>query len=201
MTMPPLPLSLFLLGSPPTVSPPLASSRLPPAGGFTRLTLVPKDKWTSKAAHAERAFWYSCWSAGREACSGADKDKASGGRCYDDGDGSRFGTTVTIPRVVPDGEYVLGYAWYGGLGDGFTESFFGDCTLEGRETSGGGGGRTAGFRRAWHVYFSVWQDEHTEAAGTADRPRERQSRGTCVARHSWWRSALCQGAMFSPVHL
>lgn len=101
----------------------------PPAGGFTRLTLVPKDQWTSAAAHSERAFWYSCWSAGREACPSGDKDKKGGGRCYDDGDGSRFGTTMTIPRVVPDGEYVLGYAWYGGLGDGFTESFFGDCTF------------------------------------------------------------------------
>ncbi|GAB0497932.1 hypothetical protein MMPV_009269 [Pyropia vietnamensis] len=124
--MPPLPLFSILLAFLPSLPPFPASLRLPPAGGFTRLTLVPKDQWTSKAAHAERAFWYSCWSAGREACPAADKDKAASGRCYDDGDGSRFGTMMTIPRVVPDGEYVLGYAWYGGLGDGFTESFFGD---------------------------------------------------------------------------
>lgn len=114
------------------------------AGGFTRLTLVPKDKWTSKAAHKERAFWYSCWTAGRESCPAADKDQASGGRCYDDKDGSRFGTLMTVPRVVPDGDYVLGYAWYGGLGDGFTESFFGDCTLLSGVAAGGrGGGRGA----------------------------------------------------------
>ena len=121
----------------------------PHPGGFTRLTLVPKDAWTSREAHDKRAFWYSCWSAGREACTASNKDIGTGGRCYDDKDGSRFGTSMTIPRVVPDGDYVLGYAWFGGLGSDMKSSFLGDCTWGGTDRRAARGGRLGGRGGLW----------------------------------------------------
>lgn len=153
------------------------------AGGFTRLTLVPKDQWTSKAAHAERAFWYSCWTAGRESCPASDKDQGGGGRCYDDQDGSRFGTLMTVPRIVPDGDYVLGYAWYGGMGDGFTESFFGDCTLLcGVAAEGRRGGRGAARPNTRAALFShlLWRG----GRGMAEHVCDEQPAATRLPRRA-----------------
>lgn len=75
-------------------------------GGFLRLSLVPVHQKMSHAVHARNAFRWSCWSHGRIGC--------GSGSCGTDRTRSRYRQFMTIPDVFPDGEYVLGYAWYGG---------------------------------------------------------------------------------------
>lgn len=75
-------------------------------GGFLRLSLVPVHQKMSHAVHARNAFRWSCWSHGRIGC--------GRGECGTDKTRSRYRQFVTIPDVFPDGEYVLGMAWYGG---------------------------------------------------------------------------------------
>ncbi len=75
--------------------------------GFVRFTLVPKALRMNKAAHDMFAFRYSCWEAGEISCE-------PGTNCGTDETKKRFQTEVEIPRVFPNGEYVLGWTWYGG---------------------------------------------------------------------------------------
>lgn len=75
-------------------------------GGFLRLSLVPVHQKMSHAAHARNAFRWSCWSHGRIGCGRGD--------CGTDRTRSRYRQHITIPDVFPDGDYMLGYAWYGG---------------------------------------------------------------------------------------
>lgn len=67
--------------------------------GFVRLALVPVAEARSVAAHAKYAFWWSCFGALMHKCERNEKcDRA----------GLEYGTKVTIPTVLPDGNYVLG---------------------------------------------------------------------------------------------
>lgn len=75
-------------------------------GGFLRLSLVPVHQRTRHDVHARNAFRWSCWSHGQIRC----RD----GKCGTDRKGWRYRQFITIPDVFPDGEYVLGFAWYGG---------------------------------------------------------------------------------------
>lgn len=88
-------------------------------GGFVRFTLVPKSKRMEKHVHDMFAFHFSCWEAGETRCDG---------HCGTDQKGKRFQTEVEIPSVFPDGEYVLGWTWYGGIRhrDGSEKSEYGD---------------------------------------------------------------------------
>ncbi|GAB0494656.1 hypothetical protein MMPV_005952 [Pyropia vietnamensis] len=75
-------------------------------GGFLRLSLVPVDQAMNHTAHRVNAFRTSCWSHGRVWC--------GRGVCGNDRKRSRYKQMITVPPVFPDGEYVLGFVWYGG---------------------------------------------------------------------------------------
>lgn len=89
-------------------------------GGFMRLTIVPVSDLFSRDAHNSLAFYYTCWDSHQVDCVGGFAD------CGSDGKGESFETTVTIPTCFPDGNYVMGYVWYGGLNRGGTSGMFGD---------------------------------------------------------------------------
>lgn len=111
-------------------------------GGFIRLTLVPLDHMMDKAAHAANAFHYSCFGANPTAATRRDirTDQfgfniAGEDGTFHNGPVMIYETHTTIPTVLPDGDYVLGWAWYGGIGGTLEENqpenparsgFFGD---------------------------------------------------------------------------
>jgi hypothetical protein len=75
--------------------------------GFVRFTLVPKSQRMDFGSHDRFAFRYACWEAGSTACS-------PGEFCGTDLQGIKYTANVQIPAVYPDGDYVLGWSWYGG---------------------------------------------------------------------------------------
>lgn len=92
-------------------------------GGFERLTLVPVAKMMDKRIHERNAFFYSCWGAKTKVASAADRKKDKFGFSITGNDGTEHGhapafyeTHITIPACVGDGDYVLGWVWYGGIG-------------------------------------------------------------------------------------
>lgn len=89
--------------------------------GFVRFTLVPKQDRMDNAMHDKFSFHYACWEAGKTNC-------AQQEFCGTDQERIRFQTPVEIPRVFPDGEYVLGWSWYGGtrFRDGGPKAEYGD---------------------------------------------------------------------------
>lgn len=77
-------------------------------GGFIRLSLVPVSSLSDAAAHERLAFYYGCWEQGVHRCGphqpcGADKTRLALQRY------------ITVPTYLPDGVYVLGFIWYGGI--------------------------------------------------------------------------------------
>jgi len=75
-------------------------------GGFVRFSLVPIRDRQNKAAHNRFAFRYACFDSGIHKCR---ED-----RCGSDNDGEAYKTKVQIPTTHPDGDYILGFSWYGG---------------------------------------------------------------------------------------
>jgi hypothetical protein len=57
-------------------------------------------------SHNKFAFRYACWEAGATPCNGE--------YCGTDLHGIKYTADVQIPPVYPDGDYVLGWSWYGG---------------------------------------------------------------------------------------
>lgn len=76
--------------------------------GFVRLALVPRQKRMSFVAHAFGTFQYSCWDINKRPC---DPAKSHCGT-----DNYTYQTYATVPSVN-NGEYVLGWSWYGGYGE------------------------------------------------------------------------------------
>ena len=68
----------------------------------------------SHSAHKKGIIAYRCWDAKLINC------KKGEFNCVDDREGLAFEDKLTIPKIYPDGDYVLGWAWFGGNG------FFGD---------------------------------------------------------------------------
>lgn len=92
-------------------------------GGFIRMTLVPPEKMMNKKEHDKNAFYYTCWGANPTAAGSDELGKDQYGFGLIGGDGEQhehskgyYTMDVTIPPVVPDGKYVLGWVWYGGVG-------------------------------------------------------------------------------------
>jgi hypothetical protein len=92
-------------------------------GGFVRTSLVKPGDMMDKEAHSRGAFHYSCWGAHVEVATEAEKKKDGKGYSIADVDGKNhnkgpayYTTNITIPDVVPDGDYVFGWAWFGGTG-------------------------------------------------------------------------------------
>lgn len=83
-------------------------------GGFVRFSLVPRILRMSKTAHDKLAFRYSCFEADQFDC---EEDHCGTGK-------SLYRTDLQIPTSFEDGEYVLSWAWFGGLAG--NKSFFGD---------------------------------------------------------------------------
>ena len=91
-------------------------------GGFIRLTLVPPRDMMNKDVHSRNAFHYSCWGARTQVATQAELTPVNGVSLIGS-DGMQhslppayYTTTIKIPPVVPDGDYVLGWAWFGGIG-------------------------------------------------------------------------------------
>lgn len=72
--------------------------------GFIRLTLVPIEKRMSFSAHAKYTFHYACFESNPSNC---DPDEFNCGT-----DDIIYTTEFKVPKV-PDGDYVLGWSWYG----------------------------------------------------------------------------------------
>lgn len=92
-------------------------------GGFVRHSLVPIDKMMDKNVHAKLAFHFGCWGGNPKAAKPSELGRDSQGFSLVGGDGalhtlpiSYYTTSIVIPPVVPDGKYVLGWTWYGGIG-------------------------------------------------------------------------------------
>jgi len=85
-------------------------------GGFVRFSLVPKRDRMRKKVHDRMTFRYACFDSDIHKCKAAE--------CGTDKESRAQRTNVEIPTCYPDGEYILGWAWYGGtLG---TKSIYGD---------------------------------------------------------------------------
>lgn len=90
-------------------------------GGFVRHTLVPPEKMMDKGVHERNAFSYSCFGATPVQAQASDLGEDKWGFSIVGNDGKKaptgyYTSTITIPDVVPDGKYVLGWVWYGGTG-------------------------------------------------------------------------------------
>lgn len=77
-------------------------------GGFVRFSLVPLSQMTDHRWHEYTAFHYGCFEAYRYSCSGSVA-------CGNDNKGKGYYQYVEIPRVFPDGMYVFGMVWFGGV--------------------------------------------------------------------------------------
>ena len=64
-------------------------------------------KW-SKRSHDYYAFEYGCWSSGQTKCRGKED-------CGSDRKGLKYERTITVPKCLPDGVYIFGAVWFGGL--------------------------------------------------------------------------------------
>lgn len=77
-------------------------------GGITRLALVPVKSMWSREAHKKLSFYYTCWDSHHVRCPNREM-------CGTDTKRQSMRAKVRIPTCLPDGNYVFGYVWYGGL--------------------------------------------------------------------------------------
>lgn len=92
-------------------------------GGFISFSLVPKHLRMDKTAHRKMTFRYACFESDPYPCDLLPKLNCGT-------DSLLYRTKVTIPTSLRDGEYVLGWTWFGGL-QRHSVSYFGDyysCT-------------------------------------------------------------------------
>lgn len=88
-------------------------------GGFSRWTLVHVRDMMNHNKHRQNAFLWSCGDTGRKYCSRRYRTRD----CFFDISNVHYNHYVRIPKIYPDGVYVLGWVWFGGGG---TWGFFGD---------------------------------------------------------------------------
>lgn len=75
-----------------------------------RWALVPPSLANDQAAHDAAAFAWGCYSAEEVRCSG----KAERVKYYwKDQKRLSYRSQIEVPTHVPDGDYVLGWVWYG----------------------------------------------------------------------------------------
>lgn len=84
-------------------------------GGFVRWSIVPVGSKMDAKVHEQMAFHWGCWSAGRFRCRpGAHRKEF----CMDDRLGKATGyayqDSIQVPRIYPDGDYVLSFVRVGG---------------------------------------------------------------------------------------
>lgn len=92
-------------------------------GGILRWAMVPVSEMWEIDSHERNAFHWSCWSINRFSCSAMERNRD----CYFDRSNQAFRDYLRIPDNLPDGDYVLGWTWYGG-GEGPVgkQAIFGD---------------------------------------------------------------------------
>jgi len=83
-------------------------------GGFVRWALVPVSRMNNPVAHEHFAFRWGCWSAGRFVCSEENRRKLCLDDRLDEKWAQAFSEHVEVPKVVPDGDYVLSFVRWGG---------------------------------------------------------------------------------------
>lgn len=91
-------------------------------GGFVSVSLVPLQHRNNFKVHSDLTFWEGCFNQNRFYC-GRDPR-----RCGTDKNGIAYKGPATIPTVYPDGVYVLGMVWMGGLAPNRKSSLFSDFT-------------------------------------------------------------------------
>lgn len=87
-------------------------------GGIVRLGLVPVDKMFDFDAHERFAIYYGCWEQGLQRCERRSDNCQVNCREFDcaaDKKNRVYSRKLTIPKVIPDGVYLLSYIWYGGI--------------------------------------------------------------------------------------
>ncbi|CAN8064809.1 unnamed protein product [Agarophyton chilense] len=92
-------------------------------GGFIRLSLVKPEHTMDKAIHEQNAFHYSCWGAIPVAANTTELSTDNFGFTIIGNDGEKHSAPIgyyvafiTLPQCIPDGNYVLGWVWFGGTG-------------------------------------------------------------------------------------
>ena len=80
---------------------------------------MPLERMWDKASHDKMAIDYGCWNVGRFHCNEFDFHRD----CNYDRQNEAFSKMLYIPPIYPDGDYVLGFTWFGG-GENF--GHFGD---------------------------------------------------------------------------
>eukprot|EP00168_Porphyra_purpurea_P008191 TRINITY_DN2031_c0_g1_i1.p1 TRINITY_DN2031_c0_g1~~TRINITY_DN2031_c0_g1_i1.p1 ORF type:complete len:310 (-),score=73.95 TRINITY_DN2031_c0_g1_i1:128-1057(-) len=81
-------------------------------GGFVRLALVPLKYRDNAAMHKKYAFHYQCFRSDPFTCKTKTERLVDG---WFDERNVAYKTHVKVPRHIPNGVYVLGWVWYGGL--------------------------------------------------------------------------------------
>ena len=74
--------------------------------GFVKFSIVPYEDRCRGPLHKKMSFYYTCWGRGLYRCYGDE--------CGTDSNGEAFSADVELPTVLPDGEYMVGWTWYGG---------------------------------------------------------------------------------------
>lgn len=88
-------------------------------GGFVRMSLVPVAYMNNRWWHLKTAFAYACFATNKFIC-------GKGKHCGSDRGGRGFRTWITVPQVIPDGDYVFAQVWAGGLHWRRRRAFFAD---------------------------------------------------------------------------
>lgn len=92
-------------------------------GGMIRFTLVPVAEMMDPDAHSRNAFHYTCWGANPVVANPKETEFDRFGFSVAGVDGLQhdqpkayYKTEIVIPMVVGDGDYILGWLWFGGTG-------------------------------------------------------------------------------------
>jgi len=92
-------------------------------GGIVRWAMVPVSEMWDMGSHERNAFHWSCWNINRFKCGAMNHNRD----CYFDRSNVGFKDHLRIPNNLPDGDYVLGWTWYGGgEGPAGKQAIFGD---------------------------------------------------------------------------
>lgn len=97
-------------------------------GGFGRWTAVHVKDINDRNKHAANAFRFDCADAGETKCDERVKQRD----CFADKENSTYSHKVTIPTVMADGVYILGWVWFAGVNlNGFNGVFgdYHDCSF------------------------------------------------------------------------
>ncbi len=167
------------------------------SNGFIRLTLVPAWDRMNKSEHDAHKFFYSCFDANRVKCD--KKDYCGTGKYI-----SSIGFDVP---AVPDGDYVLGWSWFGSFSEknGKVDYHFADywsCTkvrIRGgieprgeRQTPGFASGTEHGYCRGLGNRIGVCNVEPCPDAYKGKSPRPMCPDGV------WMQDSKCVGPTISP---